>query len=210
MSDDPTRYAGKDLGLRGDRFAPLAYEAMTPEQRTMTDAVMAGRRASMQGPYNVLLRSPQMGALAQAFGEQTRFGSSLPLRLNELAILLTARFWGCQFMWHAHRAIGMREGLAESAVDAIAAGRPPVGLADDEALVHRFCAELLATKQVGDDNFAAAKAAFGEQGIVDLMGTMAYYTLVGMALNVDRYPLPEGVASTLPPLTSTPPAQVDR
>ena len=199
MSDDPARYAGVDLGLRGDRFAPLAYEAMTPEQRTMTDAVMAGRRASMQGPYNVLLRSPQMGLLAQAFGEQTRFGSSLPLRLNELAILLTARFWNCQFMWHAHRTIALREGLAESVIEAIATGRPPVGLEDDEAVVHRYCAELLATKQVADDTFAAAKAAFGERGIVDLMGTMAYYTLVGMALNVDRYPLPEGAAATLPP-----------
>ncbi len=205
MSDDPTRHAGKDLGLRGDRFAPLSYEAMTPDQRAMTDAVMAGRRASMQGPYNVLLRSPQMGQLAQAFGEQTRFGSSLPLRLNELAILLTARFWNCQFMWHAHRAIGLREGLDEAVVDAIAAGQPPSELKDDEAVVHRFCAELLNTKQVSDAAYAAAKAAFGEQGIVDLMGTMSYYTLVGMALNVDRYPLPEGVESTLPPVPETSP-----
>ena len=198
MSDDPARRVVGDLGLRGDRFAALTYEAMTPEQRTMTDAVLAGQRASMQGPYNVLLRSPRMGLLAQAFGEQTRFGSSLPLRLNELAILVTARCWNCEFMWHAHRAIGLREGLAESVVDAIAAGRPPSGLRDDEAVVHRFCTELLDSKQVSDGTYASAKAAFGERGIVDLMGTLAYYTLVGMVLNVDRYPLPAGAESTLP------------
>ena len=75
----------RDLGLRGDRFAPLTCEAMTSRQRVMTDAVLAGKRASMQGPYNVLPRSPAMDQLAQAFGEQVRFESSLLLRLNGLA-----------------------------------------------------------------------------------------------------------------------------
>ena len=101
----------KDLGLRGDRFAPLAYDAMTPEQRAMTDAVLAGQRGSMQGPYNVLLRSPEMGLKAQAFGAHVRFQSSLPLRLNELAILIVAQDWSCDFMWQAHRKIGIEAGL---------------------------------------------------------------------------------------------------
>ena len=188
----------KDLGLRGDRFAALTVEAMTPEQRAMTDAVMAGKRASMQGPYNVLLRSPAMGQLAQAFGEQVRFESSLPLRLNELAILLVARFWGCQFMWHAHREIAIGAGLPAAVVDAIARREEPVGLQGDDPSVYRFCKELLDTRRVGDGAFAAIKQAFGERGAVDLMGTLSYYTLVAMALNVDRYPLPEGAEPGLP------------
>ncbi|WP_049871179.1 carboxymuconolactone decarboxylase family protein [Ramlibacter tataouinensis] len=187
----------RDLGLRGDRFPPLAYEAMTPEQRAMVDAVLAGKRGSMQGPYNVLLRSPAMGQLAQAFGEHTRFNSSLPLRLNELAILLVAREWTCQFMWHAHRAIALGAGLPEAVIDAIAERRTPDAMQDDEAAVHGFCTELLATRRVGDATFAATKAAFGERGVVDLMGTMSYYTLVAMALNVDRYPLPAGASPAL-------------
>ena len=142
----------------------------------------------------MLLRSPEMGMLAQAFGEQTRFGSSLALRLNELAILLVAKDWSCQFMWHAHRAIGIKAGLAEAVVDAIAKREEPEGLKDDEAVVLRFCRELLADREVGDETFAVAKAAFGERGLVDLMGTMAYYTLVAMALNVDGYPVPGGRA----------------
>ena len=184
------QFTDDQLALRGNRFPPLKVNEMTPEQHAMVDAVMTGKRASMQGPYNVLLRSPEMGMLAQAFGEQTRFGSSLALRLNELAILLVAKDWSCQFMWHAHRAIGIKAGLAEAVVDAIAKREEPEGLKDDEAVVLRFCRELLTDRRVGDETFAVAKAAFGERGLVDLMGTMAYYTLVAMALNVDGYPVP--------------------
>ena len=112
-------YTDAQLALRGNRFPPLKLDAMTPEQLAMVDAVMTGKRASMQGPYNVLLRSPAIGIKAQAFGEQVRFGSSLGLRLNELAILLVARDWSCAFMWQAHREIAVKAGLAESVIDAI-------------------------------------------------------------------------------------------
>ena len=182
-------YTDTQLSLRGNRFPPLKLAAMTPEQHAMVDAVMTGKRAAMQGPYNVLLRSPEMGIKAQAFGEQCRFGSSLGLRLNELAILLVAKDWKCDFMWQAHHEIGVKAGLPESVVDAIARGNDPTDLKEDEALVFRFCRELLATRQLSDESFAAASTAFGEHGIVDLMGTMAYYTLVAMALHVDRYPV---------------------
>ena len=160
----------KDLGLRGDRFAPLTYEAMTPEQRAMTDAVLAGQRGSMQGPYNVLLRSPEMGLKAQAFGEHVRFKSSLPLRLNELAILIVARDWNCDFMWQAHRKIGIEAGLSEVLVDAIERREEPQGMQDDEAAVVRFCRELLKERKVSGGTFAAARDAFGERGVVDLIG----------------------------------------
>jgi 4-carboxymuconolactone decarboxylase len=67
------------LNIRGHRFAPLTWDTMSPEQMAMAEGIMAGKRASMQGPYNVLLRSPELGNLAQQFGEHTRFHSSLPL-----------------------------------------------------------------------------------------------------------------------------------
>src|ERR1700674_5131865 len=79
-----------DLHLRGDRFKPLAYDQMTPEQKTMVEHVLSGDRGSMNGPYNVLLRSPEMGDMAQKYGAQTRFHSSIPQKLNELAIMMTA------------------------------------------------------------------------------------------------------------------------
>ena len=93
----------RDLKLAGDRFKPLTYETMTPEQRKMTDDVLSGDRGSMAGPYNVLLRSPEMGDLAQQFGAQMRYHSSIPRKLNEFAILITARHWTSQYEWYAHQ-----------------------------------------------------------------------------------------------------------
>ena len=192
-------FSDEQLALRGHRFAPLQVEDMTPEQNAMVSAVMAGRRASMQGPYNVLLRSPEMGIKAQDFGEQVRFGSSLGLWLNELAILLVARDWSCDFMWQAHRAIAIKAGLEEAVVDAIDKREEPPALKDDEAVVYRFCKELMTTRKVSDATFAITKDAFGERGVVDLMGTLAYYQLVAMALNVDGYPVAEGLSAPAGP-----------
>lgn len=186
--------------LRGHRFKPLTWETMTPAQQNMTRAVLDGKRGNMQGPYNVLLRSPEVGQLAQAFGAQTRFHSSLPLALNELAILMVARDWTAQFVWWAHRRIAEEAGLPVSVIQAIAHKNPlPAGLSDDVRVVHQFCQELIANKKVTEVTYALLVKLFDERGVIDLMATMSYYTLVSMTLNVDEYPLPEGVE---PELTS--------
>jgi len=188
------------LNLRGNRFKPLTWETLTPAQLSMVENVMSGQRGSMQGPYNVLLRSPELGNLAQQFGAHTRYNSSLPLVLNELAILLVARFWSSQFVWWAHKRIALDAGLDVALVDAIAAGKSAPPLPADVGAVYNFCSELLQTRQVGDAAYAALMAQFGEAGVVDLMGTMSYYTLVSMSLNVDQYPLPNGAVAELKPL----------
>ena len=182
---------GPDLQMRGDRFKPLTYDQMTPEQKTMTDHVLAGARGSMAGPYNVLLRSPEMGDLAQQFGAHMRFHSSLPKKLNELAILMTAKFWNSSFEWYAHRKFGLEAGLSANLIDKIAIGQRPQ-LDPDEEIIYNFCDELLNSRRVTDATFNHAKEKFGERGVVDLIGVLGYYHLVSMVLNVDRYPLPEG------------------
>jgi 4-carboxymuconolactone decarboxylase len=188
------------LNMRGNRFMPLTWETLTPEQTVMVESVLGGKRGSMQGPYNVLLRSPELGDLAQKFGAHTRFNSSLPLALNELAILLVARYWTAQFVWWAHKAIAIEAGLDRALIEAIAQRVTPTNLStlDDKTVaVYLFCNELLQTKKVCDETYAMVVAHFGERGAVDLMGAMSYYTLVSMSLNVDQYPLPEGVAAEL-------------
>lgn len=184
------------LNLRGTRFKPLTWESLTPAQLSMVDSVLSGKRGSMQGPYNVLLRSPELGNLAQQFGAHTRFKSSLPLRLNELAILMVARFWRCEFVWWAHRQIAIDSGLHAGLIESVLGGRALAGLPPElavpDAAVFAFCHELIETRRVGDATYAALVAQFGEAGVVDLMGTMSYYTLVSMSLNVDQYPLPPG------------------
>ena len=192
-----------EFQLRGNRFAPLTWPEMTPAQQQMTQSVLGGKRGSMQGPYNVLLRSPALGQLAQQFGVHTRFESSLPLMLNELAILMIARFWNSQFVWWAHRKMALDAGLDESLIQAIALGQTPAPLSEPLVSVHAFCHELIQNRQVSDATYAALSTQVGEQGVVDLMAAMSYYTLVSMCLNVDQYPLPEGVLPELLPLAVT-------
>jgi 4-carboxymuconolactone decarboxylase len=184
----------------GDRFKPLTYAEMSAPQKKMFENLISGERRGAAGPFNVLLRSPEMGDLAQQFGASMRFHSTIPAKLNELAIIITARHWTSQYEWFAHRAAAQRAGLNQAIIDAIAAGRRPASMAADEAAVYDFVNELLTTKQVSDTTFKAAKDAFGERGVVDLIGVSGYYQLVSMLLNVDRYPLPEGTAPELKPL----------
>jgi 4-carboxymuconolactone decarboxylase len=190
----------RDLHLRGNRFPPLTYDTMTPEQKAMVEHVLAGERTSLDGPFNVLLRSPEMGDLAQKFGAQMRFHSSLPRRLNEFAILITGRYWTAQYEWYAHHRGALAAGLNPALIDAVAAGKRPASMQPDEEAVYNFATELLNTKQVSDAAFQAVKDKFGERGVVDLTGVVGYYQLVSMLLNVDRYPLPAGAQAELKPL----------
>jgi 4-carboxymuconolactone decarboxylase len=196
------RAQAPELHLRGDRFAPLSYDAMTPQQKSLTGNLLAGERHTTDGPFNVMLRSPEMGDLAQKLGAQIRFHSSLPDRLKELAIIMTGRYWTAQYEWYAHKRYALTAGVSQSTIDAIAQGRRPPSMTADETIVYNFCTEVLDTKQVTDPTFAAAKQRLGERGVVDLMAVVGYYHLVSMLLNVDRYPLPQGAAPELKPLAS--------
>ena len=190
----------RSVRLRGDRFKPLSYDEMTPAQKTMLEHLLAGPRAGANGPFNVLLRSPEIGDLAQEFGASTRFKSSLPQRLYELAILVTARHWTSQYEWQAHHHSALQAGLSPAIADAIAQGRRPPAMQKDEEAVFNFCSELLNTKQVSDATFNAAKNALGERGVVDLIAVMGWYGTVSMLLNTDRYPVAEGTQPELKPL----------
>lgn len=192
--------SARDVKLIGDRFRPLAYAEMTPEQRTMVEHLVSGERAGTGGPFNVLLRSPEMGDIAQQLGARVRYHSSLPNRLNEMAILLTAREWTAQYEWYAHKRLALQAGLSPAIVDAIAAGRRPAAMQKDEQALYDFQTELLRTRNVGDPAFQAAIAAFGERGVVDLLCNIGYYHLVSMVLNVDRYPLPADARPELAPI----------
>jgi len=186
--------------LIGNRFAPLTYQSMTPPQKKMFEDLISGERRGASGPFNVLLRSPEMGNLAQQFGASMRFHSSMAPKLNELAIIITARHWTSQYEWYAHRRAAATAGLNESIIQSIAGGKRPTGMQPDEEAVYNFCTELLTTKQVSDKTFEATKAKFGERGVVDLIGVTGYYQLVSMLLNTDKYPLPDGVTPELKPL----------
>jgi 4-carboxymuconolactone decarboxylase len=129
-----------------------------------------------------------------------RFNQSMPRKLNEMAIIITARYWTAQYEWYAHKRAALQAGLNPAIVDAIQSGRRPAGMQKDEDAVYTFCSELLNTKHVSDATFKTAKDTVGEKGVVDLMGVMSWYQMVSMMLNVDRYPLPDGAQPELKPL----------
>lgn len=185
------------------RFKVLTLDEMTPAQREVADKIRSGPRASVSGsaansgnsvgsPFNVWLRSPESADPIQQLGSYIRFKSSLGPRLNEFAILITAREWTSQYEWYAHHRLALQAGLNPQVAQAVAEGKRPTGMQADEEIVYDFSRELHQTRRVSDATYARALQQFGERGVMDLIAVNGYYTLVSMTLNVDRTPIPNG------------------
>jgi 4-carboxymuconolactone decarboxylase len=138
----------------------------------------------MNGPFNAWLRSPEAADRLQKVGEYVRFNSSLDKRLNEMAIIMTAQFWGAQYEWFAHAPLAIKAGLDPDIVAAIGAGRKPDKMKDDEAIVWEFTTQLRRDHSVDDTIYTRAVDKFGENGVVDLIAVNGYYDVVSMTLNV--------------------------
>jgi 4-carboxymuconolactone decarboxylase len=184
----------------GRRFPLLTESTMTPRQRESYQAIVSGPRQGARGPFNALLRSPEVADRVQKVGEYIRFQSSIPAALNEMAILITGRFWGAQFEFWAHSRLARDAGLPDPIIEAIAEGRRPASMTEDQRIVHEFCSELFRDKAVSDVTFKAAATRFGDQGVIDLIAACGYYSIVSMVLNVDRHPLPDGERPPLKPM----------
>src|SRR6516225_11669536 len=184
--------AAPEFNTRGNRFKPLAYAELAPDQRAFADRELAKGRKPETGPFNIYLRSPEMAELSQPLSDYLRFKAPTPRKLKEIAIMLTARYWGGQYVWYSHRQQALDAGLSPTFITAMAAGERPANMSPDEATMYDFCTQLLTTRQVSDTNFKAAKALIGERGIVEIVGLMGQYTGLTMLFVVDRYPVPAG------------------
>ena len=180
---------------------PLGSDQMTEAQKKAAAELVAGPRGRVIGPFVALLRSPEFMSRLQKTGEYLRFHSALGARLNEFAILVTAREWTQQFEWFAHYPIALKAGIKADVAQAIAEGRRPVGMAEDEEVVYDFCDELFRTQGVSDTTYTRAVTKFGEQGVIDMLGVAGYYSMLAMIMNVARTPLPDGAS---PPLRAFP------
>ena len=175
---------GSAFALTGERMAEIPLDKMTPAQRTVADAIMSGPRKGMSGPFNAWLRSPQLADRLQKVGEYVRFNTSLDKRLNEMAIIMTAQYWGSQYEWYAHAPLAIKAGLDPDVVAALGAGNKPEKMKDDEAIVWEFTTQLRRDHGVNDAIYAKAVEKFGENGVMDLVGVNGYYDVVSMTLNV--------------------------
>ena len=180
------------------RLAPLQPASLDAAQRAVYDAIASGPRQAVRGPLAMWLHRPQLADRAQALGSYCRYDSSLPPRLSELAILLMGRHWLAEYEWAAHKPFALEAGLGAGIIDAIRDGHPPLFEQSDEALVYEFVRELQAKRGIGDALYREAVVRLGQDGVVDLVGILGYYTLISMTIKVFEVPAPAGVAPELP------------
>jgi len=171
-----------------DRMPPIPADALTPAQQKAIEELRSARGIELRGPWIPLLRSPEVLSRARAMGDYLRFNSALPPRLSELAILITAREWTQNYEWQAHHDIALKAGVKPEVANAIAAGRRPDGMSDEEATLYALCTELLKNKGVSDETYARAVKAFGERGVIDTVSITGYYSMLAMVLNTARTP----------------------
>lgn len=176
----------------------LTPDQMDSEQRRVFDEIVRSRGTWLNGPYAPLLHSPELADKAQDFGELVRYRTSLEPRLSELAIVVTARHWDCQFEWIQHERIARQQGIAQATCDAIAHGmRPP--LADEqEEIVYAFASQLLRDHRVEESTYQRARELFAVKGVVELVAVIGYYSFIAMTLNAHEVPLPPGAVAPLP------------
>ena len=181
-----------------DRYREISVAEMSPAQKRVVDQIVAGRRGRFGGPFQLLIRAPEICEHASRLGEHLRWGTSLSDRLSELAIITTAAFWRAQYEWYAHAPLAKEAGVPEAAIEAIRTGETPLFAAPDEALVYKICSELFRTRRLSDDSFAQAKDRLGEAGLVEIIAIIGYYTLIGNTLNVFQVGLPAGTPPPFP------------
>jgi 4-carboxymuconolactone decarboxylase len=181
----------------------LKPDEMSAEQRRVYDDIVRTRGTWLNGPYAPLLQSPELADKAQALGELVRYRTVLPPKLNELAILCTARHWDSPFEWYQHERIARQAGLAAEVCQAIAHFERPLFNDDDEQVIHAFATELLTHHRVCDATYGRATQRFGTRAVVELVAVIGYYSLIAMTLNAHEVPLPAGVPAPLPARPAT-------
>ncbi|MFD7709679.1 carboxymuconolactone decarboxylase family protein [Streptomyces sp. NPDC059785] len=164
------------------RLPVLATDDMTERQQELSARITA-RRGGVRGPFRVWLNSPELCERVESLGAYLRFESSLPKRLRELTLLMAARHWDAQYSWNAHAATAVEAGIPEAAVKAVAERRTPHFDSEEDTAFHAFCHELLEQHFVSDETFARAHAFFGSQGLVDAVGSLGNFSMLGMCLN---------------------------
>ena len=174
-----------------ERLPTIPSSQYTPEQVQASAEFEIARKGPVFGPFEPLMHSPQVMTLSRSMGDYLRYKSAIGNTMSELVILITAREWTQDFEWWYHYPLALKAGVLKEVADAIADGRRPVGMSDDEDMVYNYTTELAKNKRVSDITFERVKARFGTKGVVDLTGIAGYYTFLAMQLNSAQYKIPK-------------------
>lgn len=197
MSDSTTRTLTAQNCMPGpERMPALSMEEMDETQKLAAKELISGPRGAVLGPFIPLMRSPELMSRLQKVGEYLRYQSALDTRINEFVMLIIARQWTQQFEWCTHYPLAIKAGMKAEALDALAEGRRPQGMAEDEEIAYDVCDELARTHGVSDETYRRAVAQFGERGLLDMLGLAGYFTTVSMVMNVARTPPQKDATAT--------------
>ena len=185
--------------LRGNRIqTPNDWDKLTPEQKKYAEGILSGPRGDISGPLGVMMATPALGDLAQKAIAYARFAgregfSSVPPKLNELAILVVARHWSAEYVWNAHHTAAVRFGITPEVVEAVRTGKRPEAMEKDVEAVYNFATDFITKREVSDATLQSARSVLGgDRGVVDLVGTMGLYQISSMMVALDQTPLPAG------------------
>jgi 4-carboxymuconolactone decarboxylase len=183
------------------RLPQLTLDQLNAPQKALADDILKVSSVGLGGPYNLLLRSPELGRRMFVLLDYLRFNTSVPRRLNEFAILIQARLWTSQVEWLAHYPLALKEGISEATLADLKAGRRPASMKADEAAVYDLATELSTTHKVSEPTYRRAAQVLTEQQLVDLLTLSGTYTTLAMMMNAVEQGVPPGTAPPLPPLT---------
>jgi 4-carboxymuconolactone decarboxylase len=182
------------------RFPKVTMEQLNPEQQAVASEVLKQSSAGLGGPYGMLIKSPELLKRYLMMTEYLRQKTSLPHRLNEMAILLEARLWDAQYEWWAHEPLARKAGVPDAIIEDLRAGKRPAAMQPDEAVVYDVVTEILNKRQLSDETFARAKQILGEQQVVDLVAVTGFYVMVSAVVIGGRIEIPNGGAPPMPVL----------
>jgi 4-carboxymuconolactone decarboxylase len=196
-----SQYSPSSYTVAQERMPRIPEDRMTAAQtKAAADFSKGPRGGVVRGPFIAMIRNPDFMDPAQKLGEYLRFRCGLDKRIAEMVALVTARHWSQQFEWQAHAPQALQAGLKQSTIDAISEGRRPREMTEDEEIAYDFISEVLINKGASDETYGRAVQAFGEDGIIDLLGTSGYYAMLAMIMNVARTAIPDGKPLPLAPL----------
>jgi 4-carboxymuconolactone decarboxylase len=174
------------------RFPQLTLDQLNDQQEPLARQIIEVSSVGLAGPYNPLLRSPALGQKMFDLLYYLRWQTSVPLRLNEFAILIVGRQWRSQVEWLAHAPLAIKAGLSPAIVAELKANRRPASMPPEESAVYDFVTELTTRRAVSDETFNRARAALGEQQVVDLTAVAGTYITIAMILAMAEENVPPG------------------
>ena len=180
--------------MKPQRIPDLRPDEMDDRQHALFEAIAGPRGGVVRGPFAIWLRHPDLVEKANEIGNHLRDGTSLSKRLSELAILVTARFWGARYEWFAHEGQAAAAGIAPEVIEAIRNGEEPRLEDPEAAAVYEVSREIYRSKEIPDETYRRGIEVLGQTRMIDLVAILGFYTMVAMTLNAFNAPLPEGAS----------------